>query len=141
LPPAHQQGHHAHGERIVRHSRNQKIAIYTQSTDDVRDRLRARGRRKNHSRAAELLQFSHCIDGGRIDVMMRAEFFRERFFVFATSECNCFEPHFASVLHSKMSEAPNALYRDDVTGTRAGVPQGVKDCHACAHEWSGFFRW
>src|SRR5262249_55659386 len=75
LPAAHQQRHHAHSERIVRRSRNQEIAIYTQSTDDVRDRLRAWTRRKNHSRAAELLQFSHRIDGGRIDVMVRAEFF------------------------------------------------------------------
>lgn len=57
--------------------------------------------------------------------MMRAEFFREWLFVFATSKRNCLEPHFASVLHTEMSEAATPLHRDDVTGTRSGVAQGI----------------
>ncbi len=39
--------------------------------------------------------------------MVRAEFLRERFFVFAASQRNRFEAHFASVLHAKMPEAAN----------------------------------
>src|SRR5215470_15398486 len=72
--------------------------------------------------------------------MVRAEFFRQRFLVLATSQRNGFEAHLASVLHTEMAEAADALHRDDVTGARAAVAQRIEDRHARAHEWSGFLR-
>jgi hypothetical protein len=44
--------------------------------------------------------------------MICAEFFCERFYVFASPQGNGFKSHFASVLHTEMSEAANSLNRD-----------------------------
>jgi hypothetical protein len=51
--------------------------------------------------------------------------FRVLNLAFATSKRNCLEPHIASVLHTEMSEAANPPHRDDVTGTRSGLAQGI----------------
>src|SRR5438552_18469188 len=70
---------------------------------------------------------------------MRAKFFSERLFVFAAAERNCLKSHLSRVLHTEAAESADALNGDDITAPRAGISQGVKNCHARAHERTSFF--
>jgi hypothetical protein len=54
---------------------------------------------ENHARAAKFLQFSDRIAGVRINVMMRALFFRQRLFVLPAAERDGFESHLPRILN------------------------------------------
>src|SRR6266568_2971761 len=73
--------------------------------------------------------------------MMRAQFFRERLFVFPATKRHGFESHSPRVLDTEMSESADSLDRNNVTGPRARIAQRVEHRHPCAHERSRFFRW
>ena len=72
---------------------------------------------------------------------MRAQFFRERLFVFPATKRHGFESHSPRVLDTEMSESADSLDRNNVTGPRPRIAQRVEHRHPCAHERSRFFRW
>src|SRR6266851_7064190 len=71
--------------------------------------------------------------------MMRAELTRQRLFVVAAIDGDCFKAHLSRVLHSEMAQPADAMHCDNLSGTRTGIAQCVVDRNARTHEWSCFF--
>src|SRR5262249_26997446 len=91
-------------------------------------------RGENHARATELLQFRSGILRLAVDVMMRAEFFRERFLVFAACDADGPKTHPGRVLNSKMSQPTKPQHCNDVAWPRATVAESVERRDARAHQ-------
>ena len=111
-----------------------------QSIHERGDRLCVRRRRENHARAAELLQFRRRIASIGINVMVRAQFSRQRFLVLASADRHGLESHLPRVLNTEMSQSADAVHGDHIAAARAGIAQRVVDRDARAHERPRFLR-
>jgi len=69
---------------------------------------------------------------------VRAQIFRQLFFVASTADCDGTESHVPRKLHTKMPKAANALHSDEISGAQAGIAKRVVGRNACAKERSGF---
>jgi hypothetical protein len=79
-----------------------------------------------------LQSFSRIL-GGAINVVMRSQFTRKLFFILTASDGNGVEAHTASELECQMTEAPDALNRNQISGAEAGIPKSVLHSRSCTH--------
>src|SRR6185369_187246 len=107
--------------------------------------LRIRRGCKDHVSAPTFLQFRYDVCSARVDVMMRAEFSRQRLFVVPSVDRDCFESHPPRVLNAEVSKSADALHGDHLARSRARIPKRVENRNARAHErtrfLSGQFIW
>ena len=87
---------------------------------------------------ATLLQFRPRIRSVRINVIVRAEFFRQRFFVLPPANRHRHKSHLPRILESEMSQSADAMHRDHVATARARIAERIVDGDARAHERPGF---
>src|SRR5205814_3147120 len=72
--------------------------------------------------------------------MMRAQFQRQLFLILAPPDCHGPESHLPRVLNSQMTKPTDAMDRHEIAAPRAGIPKGIVDRYARAHERTDFLR-
>src|SRR4051812_24436314 len=72
--------------------------------------------------------------------MMRAQFPRQLFLILAATDRHRSESHLPRVLNPKMTEPTDAMDRHEIAGPRAGIPKGIVDRYARAHERTDSLR-
>src|SRR5580704_12317471 len=82
----------------------------------------------------------HCcgILGGRIDIDVRAQVFRQLFLVTSTPDCDSTKSHMPGKLDAKMPKSTNALHGDKISAAQAGVAKSVVSRDTCAKQGGGF---
>ena len=75
-----------------------------------------------------------------VNVVLRAQFPRQRLLVLPARDADRPETHLRRVLHAEMAEAAEAQHRDHVAGPRVAVAQRVVSRDARAHQRRGFHR-
>src|SRR6202043_3084996 len=88
--------------------------------------LSAGDRRQNNFGSPQFLQFGSSVLRLAINVILCAEFFRERLLVFAPGDANSVEAHFRGELNAHVAEAPDSQDGDEVSRSCAAVSQGIK---------------
>src|SRR5262249_3822170 len=77
---------------------------------------------------------------GAVDILVRAEFLGELFRLRTKTNCDGPESHPSRVLNTKVSESPNALDRDERSGTQAGIPKRIEGRDARTQQRCGIYR-
>src|SRR5437870_3348873 len=72
--------------------------------------------------------------------MMRAEFFRQRFFLFTSAERDGLESHLPRILNSEMSQTADAVHGHEFAAARPRMAERIIDSNARAHEGPCFLR-
>src|SRR4029077_18837115 len=98
----------------------------------------AGGGGENRFGAAHALKSGGGVVHGGVDVDVGAQIFSELFLVSATADGYGAKSHLAGELDAEMSQAANALDRDEISAAQAGVANGVVGGDARAEERGGF---
>ena len=69
--------------------------------------------------------------------MVRAQFPGQRFFVCSPADRDGAETHLACELNSQMTQAADALHRNQVAGPGPGMTHGIENCNPGAHQRRG----
>ena len=72
--------------------------------------------------------------------MMRAQFPCQLFLILAATDRHRSESHPARILNPQVAQTSDAVDRDDIAPARAGIPKGIVDRYARAHERTDFLR-
>src|SRR5712664_4341330 len=72
--------------------------------------------------------------------MVRAEFFRERLFVFSSGDRDGLETHFRGKLNAHVAEAADSEYGDQISWPCSAVSQCIECCDARAKQRPCVYR-
>ena len=126
------------GERIAAGADDEEFAVGREAGDQFGHGFAAGGGGEDDLSAAEFLKLLDSVPGGAVNVDMRAEFFGERFAVFAAADGGHAIAGLAGELHAEMAEAADSLNGDQVARERAAVAKSVEGGDARAEKRSGF---
>src|SRR6267142_2543141 len=113
---------------------------WAEPAEQPRVRLTARGRRQDHRCAAQLLKRLRRVCRLAVDVVVRAEAYRELLLGLPARDGGDAESHVPGVLHGQVPEAADPLYRDQVARARTRVAERVEGGQARAEKRSGVDR-
>src|SRR2546429_5730257 len=103
-----------HLDRVLRYTDHDDLAAGCKTGHKCSHGITTGSCCENRPRPAQTLQYCRGILGGRIDVDVCAQIFRQLFLLASTPDCHGMESHVPRKLNTKMPKATNTLDRNQI---------------------------
>src|SRR5467141_2340615 len=129
-----------HFERLIRVADEDEFPADAQAAQDGVHRFSAGDRRQNDLSPAQFFQLAGGVLRLAVHIMVRAEFFRERLFIFSSGDGDSLKTHFRGKLDAHVTEAADSEYGDQISWPRSAISQCIECCDARAKQRPCLYR-